>query len=218
MDFMADLRDEILNKIPIQNDNARESLSALTLPSLLIRYLTWRERIVHAHPRRVHKSSELSSNQAYSTRRNEIHRIFAKIAIGQDISPHLSRNVRYGYETPKQGRKGGRDIDGFLNDWGIHHLHISAKIDTDGFSERGEHVLAVIFRQYDAYIIDVIGHNDWTEDDIVKTVITNWRKENLFIALSGTASETNISKDDRKQLRDAGVSSFSNSKSPRVAF
>ncbi len=208
MDLVGDLRAEILLHLPVQDANSRADLEAFSTPDLLVRYLAWRERLVHSHPRHVHKSRRLLSHPIYAQRRDDIHRIFAKVKVGLDINPHLSKGVRCGYERPKSGKKGGRDIDGLLNEWGVHHLHLSHEIRSDGFTERDDPVLAAIFHQQDAYFLDVIQHGDWAEDRIVEAAISDWPNAGLFTRLSVLAGSEKPTPEERIKLRQAGLTTM----------
>ena len=206
MDLVGDLRTEILLHLPVQDANSRADLEAFSTPDLLIRYLAWRERLAHSHPRHVHKSRRLLSHPTYAQRRNDIHRIFAKVKVGLDVNPHLSKGVRFGYERPKPGRKDGRHIDGLLNEWGVHHLHLSHEMGADGFTGRDDPVLAVIFQQEDAYFLDVIQHGEWAEDRLVEIAVSEWPNAGLFTRLSVSSGSQQPTSTERMRLRKIGYS------------
>lgn len=206
MDLVGDLRTEILLHHPVRDANSRADLEAFSTPDLLIRYLAWRERLVHSHPRHVHKSRRLLSHPTYAQRRNDIHRIFAKVKVGLDVNPHLSKGVRLGYERPKPGRKGGRHIDGLLNEWGVHHLHLSHELGADGFTERDDPVLAVIFQQEDAYFLDVIQHGEWAEDRLVEIAVSEWPNAGLFTRISVSSGSQQPTSTERMRLRQVDYS------------
>jgi hypothetical protein len=181
---------------------------SFTTPNLVVRFLMWRERLVHPHPRSVLKSAQLLNNPVYIARRDDIHHIFAKVAIGQDIGPHLSRNVKFGYDRPLKGKKGGRDIDGLLNEWGVHHLHLSQTLEPDGHVKRGSEVLAVIFRQDRAYFLDILRHGEWSEQRIVAAAVQNWPDQKLFVELRGMLPGKMDSSEETAQLRAASVNTW----------
>jgi hypothetical protein len=142
------------------------------------------------------------------TRREDIHRIFHKLSLGIDIRPHLSRNIRFGYERKSPRKKGGRDIDGLLNEWGVHHLHLSHTVEDNGFVERGKEVLAIIFRPSDAFVLDIISHGEWAEQRLVEAALHNWPREELFPELKGIAPGQPYSNEERVRLRAAGINTW----------
>lgn len=94
--------------------------------------------------------------------------ILHKILIGEPITPHLSRSLK----------KPDYD-DLFLNEWGIHHLHLSTKIEKDGFCERTECVLLVIFEKDYALVIDIRPHGKknptlWVQKSILDIILYSW--------------------------------------------
>jgi hypothetical protein len=205
--FETDLRQQILRYLPVSDAEHESAVANFEIGELLARFLMWRERLVHPHPRSVHKSPQLFRHPIYEARREDIHRLFAKVVVGQDIGAHLSRNIQFGYVTPASGKKGGRDIDGLLNDWSIHHLHLSHAIEGDGFVERGKQVLAVIFRQDDAYFIDIIDHGEWAEQRLVEIAVANWPNAGLFIELKGLLGGDSYTSKERARLREVGMPS-----------
>lgn len=128
--------------------------------------------------------------------------------VGLDVNPHLSKSVRCGYERLKPGKKGGRHIDGLLNEWGVHHLHLSHEMRADGFTERDDPVLAVIFHQQDAYFLDVIQHGDWAEERIVEAAVCEWPNAGLFTKLSVLAGSEKPTPEERIKLRQSGCTTM----------
>src|SRR5262249_60253000 len=87
-----------------------------------------------------------------------------ELAAGADPTPRLSRKLL------KRGFN-----DKMLNDWGIHHLHLGLSMEPEGrFITRTGDVLFVLFRDDDAYLIDVREHGAWCDGDLVEIVHTNW--------------------------------------------
>ena len=205
MNLEGDLRREILRYLPALGSSDAALARDLPTDGLLIRFINWRDRLVHSHPRKVEKSREMLTNPLYLARRNDVNLIFAKAAIGQDLGPHLSRNIKSGYEAPAP--KPGRDLDLLLNEWGIHHLHFSSTIEADGFVERGGDVLFAIFRPGLVYAIDIMTHSDWANSRLVEIAVTNWPTANLFRPLNAVTGFPD-SASDRTKLRGAGINTF----------
>jgi hypothetical protein len=212
MDLEADLRSEILRYLPVR-DPADATLTAhmRTLPTdrLLVYFLNWRDRLIHAHPRIVLRSRELAANPIYQDRRADVSMICAKLATGQDVTPHLSRDIESGYEMPTKNRKPGRNLDLLLNEWGIHHLHLSSVVEECGFVARAGEVLFAIFCPGRAYLLDIMTHDDWENDHLVKVAILNWPREKLFLPLKMMPGD-DLSPSERKQNRKAGLDSAVN--------
>jgi hypothetical protein len=93
-----------------------------------------------------------------------------------------------------------------LNDWGIHHLHLSNVIRPDGFVERTGPLLFVIFTDKVAHIIDIAPHKVWTSQHFVEIAVRNWPDEELFLDLKGISpSRPPMTADDYTKMRGAGV-------------
>jgi hypothetical protein len=60
-----------------------------------------------------------------------------------------------------------------------------------------------------AYLLDVLSHQDWTNETLVEIAVRNWPNDRLFFSMPSAVglSET-VSRDDRKKLRAAGVSTL----------
>lgn len=185
MDFENDLRNEILKKLPRDKYNVAETIALTTkrTDDLLITFLNWSNRLVHPHARIVHLSTELKASAAFVKHKTDLDEIIKKIVNGTNITPHLSKLIEYGYTQPSGSKNlnARKDMDMLLNDWGIHHLHLSNVIEPDGFMKRDGPLLFAIFTQTDAYLIDVLGHSDWTNQHLVEVAVRNWPGANLFL-------------------------------------
>ena len=148
--------------------------------------------------------------------RQGLDQLIEKIENGTDIAPHLSRGILCGFK-PKDPTKPKAllkrpDLDLLLNDWGIHHLHISTKLDKDGFVERRPShpprpLLFGIFRPDAAYLIDLMQHGDWTHTHLLEVAAREWPDAELVPELKGILpSSQPFSNEDRKPLRNAGIS------------
>jgi hypothetical protein len=179
MNFEEDIREFVLGNLP-HDPSFTAELRAKTPPELLIIYGNWRSRLVSMGPRRVHRSKALVANPLSADARYKtgLDAIIAKLENGQDVTPHLSRGIRYGYKPPS-GSRSRQDLDLLLNDWGVHHLHLSDVIEGDGFVGRTGPLLFAVFRPDDAYLIDIIDHGGWTRDHVIETMVAEWPNENL---------------------------------------
>jgi hypothetical protein len=135
--------------------------------------------------------------------------------LGKNISSQLTKDIREGYvvsdpQAPKNLNK-RKDLDLLLNDWGIHHLHLSNKIDVDGFAKRQrtkeeEQLLFVVFTRDHAFLLDLASHGSWTDTRLVEIAVRNWPQMRLFHSLDVLPGPTQFSGDQIKEIRGAGLS------------
>jgi len=208
MDFAADLHAQIMETLP--HDPADRSLLAAKSPGeLLIWYLNWRGRFVPAIHWRVHISQALASKRPLSDPDQEsaLDAIVATLRSGGDVTPHLSRSVTQGFTSRRRRRN---HLDLMLNDWGVHHLHLSTVPEADGFVVRTGPILFAAFVGGDAWLIDVIPHgkghpNAWTTQSVLQTIATEWPDSGLLLALPGIEPSRDPATDDeRRNLRANG--------------
>lgn len=208
--FDRDIRDHVLAHLPCSGSE-RAALEAEHASDLLIIYFNWLERLIDARPRRVHLSGNLLANplRSASSYREAFQAIESKIRAGQPLTPHLSRGIRIGYEAARRGTKKlkrRRDLDLLLADWGVHHLHLSSEMTSDGFVERSGPLLLGVFHSDDAYLIDIVDHGDWSRQSIMEIVARQWPDAGILFEMKGVLGlERSVSADDRKELRDAGI-------------
>lgn len=176
-------RQFVVNNLPhnITNEDLVENFDFKSTASLLILWFNWVQRLVPAKPRKVFRSREFEMNTLVHQRRPEIEKLLKDIEVGNDLGKYLSRGVRHGYVNLDHRKKNRRpDLDLMLSTWGIHHLHISQDIEVDGFVKRGSLLLFVIFDDDDAYIIDLMTHNDWAKKRVPQIVVHNWPDKEFF--------------------------------------
>jgi len=141
-DFERDMRSEVLAYLPrdAANTALNAELEASDTMHLLIRYLNWRDRLVHAHPRVVMLSREILANPLYLENLGRLEKLCDVIRNGVDLTPHLSERVKFGYlpRDPFKPMKDDPSLDLMLNEWGMHHLHISHDINERGFVIRDD--------------------------------------------------------------------------------
>jgi hypothetical protein len=111
--------------------------------------------------------------------------------------------------SPSKNLHRRRDLDLLLNDWGIHHLHISNSIDGDGFVSRDGSLLFAIFIPSAAFFVDILPHREWTNQRLVEISVRNWPDAQLFLQLKGVLGVSrSITPDDRHKLRGAGIATM----------
>jgi hypothetical protein len=154
---------------------------------LLVLYLNWRYRLIAATPRRVLRSAAFDQNPIVSQRLSAISQMIDDIEQGRDLTKYLSRRVTVGFALP--GKPGTKKLKRFehldllLNDWGIHHLHVSTIVESDGFVEREGPLLFAIFKSERAYFIDVMSHRDFENDHLIQIIFDTWPDDGLIPSL-----------------------------------
>lgn len=184
-------------------------LAALTLHSLVVRYLNWRARFIAGRPRQVHYSRELLASPGYQRHRTAIDAIADMTAAGDDLSPHLSRSSQTAYQPTATRRRQRSDLDGLIAEWNIHHLHLNLIADADGYVGRTGDLLFAHFAEADAYFIGVFPHGAWARSEIATIVMRNWPDTRIFVPMAGGLGlERTIPDSDRQALRNAGVTTL----------
>lgn len=206
MDIEEDIREHVLNTLPYAPE-LRSELEAKRASDLLIIYLNWCNRLVPAQPRTAHRSVALNRNPLVETLRSDLEKLIEKIENGHDLTAHLSKRVKVGYESPTVGSHGRRqDLDLMLGDWQVHHLHLSSEIETDGFVKRDGPLLFVAFRAKDAYLIDIFPHRAWTREEIANILIDEWPNSGFVHEAKGIIEISHIpTEEERSMLRGAGI-------------
>lgn len=182
---------------------AMPDFADLDLRDLLFDYRAWRARFIAPQPRTVHLSDRLESSLD-PEHKSGLESITAKIQRGEDLTPHLSRAI----QVPKKNSRPDR----LLSSWGIHHLHLSTRIDPDGSVARDDDVLFAMFTDSDAYLIGIYTHqpnDNWAAEYIIRVIVENWPDEGLVLESRYAIGLTQTFNDeDRLQLRNEGVNAM----------
>jgi hypothetical protein len=211
MNIDQDIHDHVLSTLPHKPAEAA-SLAALSTQELVVRYLNWLSRGVRARPRKVHVSAKLNANPLRSSAqyKGAVDALIAEISTGADLQPHLSRAMTIGYQAPQTGPKkllAQRDLDLLLNDWGVHHLHLSTTVEADGFVTRTGPLLFAVFRPDDAYLVDIFKHGSWSDRGVVETIVREWPAAGLIGEAKGALGLAHeSSSEDIGVNRSAGTS------------
>ncbi len=89
-----------------------------------------------------------------------------------------------------------------LNDWGVHHLHISSQVEADGFVKRGGPLLFVAFRPDCAYFIDVFDHKSFHKERVLEILVQEWPNDGLINEIKGVVGiSPQLTEDGRRSLR-----------------
>ena len=174
---------------------------------LLVIYLNWRTRWILATPRRVHVSRTLQGKMVSSPHREVIDQIIQDIEQGTNLQRYLSEGVTKAVAMPKPGKLSKRaDLDLLLTTWELHHLHLSVVTRPNGFVTRTRDLLFGVFRNADAYLVDIQPHGNWYEEDFLRILLNELPKSNVVHEIRGAVAVSPLpSREDIKQLRNAGV-------------
>lgn len=212
MSLAESARKWVLKNLPYDETDPKivAALEAMSPRHLLVLYLNWRDRLIPAAQRRVLRSAVFNQNAIVRERASTISQIIDDVEHGRDLTKYLSRRVKIGFQLPpKPGTKNLNrlnHLDLLLNDWGIHHLHVSTLVESDGFVERDDPLLFAIFRPQQAYFIDAMGHQDFPDDRLIRILLDTWPDEGLVSEVKGVlGGKQSWSKEDRAKLRSVGM-------------
>ena len=198
------LRRWVLRNLPHDRSDPQvvAALAAKEPSELLVWYLNWRRRLPQDVPRRVFKSPDFERSAAATQLQAELAQIVDDIEQGRPLRKYLSERVDVGFELPKNPAKkklnGLRHLDLLLNDWGIHHLHIST----------GDPLVFAIFTDECAYLIDIGKHVvDWGDDRLIRIIVKTWPKAGLVSEFKGILPSRGrpITSLERHKARSAGL-------------
>jgi hypothetical protein len=213
INLLESLRNYVLANLPHDRANADvvAALREMAPAEILVKYINWQDRLISASPRTVLQSSNFSENLLVLTRSKTIRKIIKDIERGNDLTKYLSRGVQVGFMLPRDPSKKElhrrRDLDLLLNDWGIHHLHISTTVEADGFVKRDSLLIFAAFKQQTAYLIDVMSHRDWTNEHLIQVIVGSWPNAGLAFELKGIIPPKQTwTAEERAQLRGVGLS------------
>lgn len=122
-------------------------------------------------------------------------RLQSKIVDGEDLRPHLSR-----------GHAKLNTLDGLLNDWGVHHLHLgTAPASGDpSFIVRSGPVLFARITSDDFYAINVYPHGAWEQTSVLESLHRNWPDAIKGYRLRGIHGES-LTDAQRRNLRKVNL-------------
>jgi hypothetical protein len=199
------LRAELLRVLPAPCRSDREAFAALPDHEQLVVFFNWQSRLIHPHRRRVYRALGFHESKAYRANAQAVDSLCGKLAAGLDVRPHMSSRVLSGYTAKPSHRKHGPDLDLLLNDWGIHHLHLSHERGKEGFNKRTKHLLFVMLVHGAAYALAVGDHDSWSDANLVKAAVQSWPRAGLFAPLHGVIPGEAPASRNLNELRKAGI-------------
>ncbi|MDD2803961.1 MAG: hypothetical protein PHV33_00270 [Elusimicrobiales bacterium] len=157
-----------------------------------VKYLNLKLREIAPQPRKVHKAKGFSCDAKYQKAIDEIER---KAASGKSLVPHLSKfflDLDYN--------------DSLLNDWGLHHLHLSTKVGRAGFTERTGPLLFAHVLPDTFYMVAVLPHGSWTNRQLLEEMLKNWPHLLAPYELKGVVGlSQKFTEKEHAQLRKAHI-------------
>lgn len=171
-EFQSWLADEI----PCTEKEARAELHSFPLPSLLIHYLNWRDRIVPVRPRTVTTWDRFLVDKRTSNHWAAVNAHVERIVAGEDLTPYLSQDIaRSGYVRSRasKGKRPGvewGDKDYALNACGFHHLHLSDVILSSGWARRTKELLYASFDRSSVFFLMVGDHKSFDDGTLAQAV------------------------------------------------
>ena len=136
------IRKAIVDGLPFDRPTTTE-LEKASLSELLFWFGCWRARRIARQPRMVHWSESCLYSRKRAVYAAELSVIAHKFAGGDDLNPHLSRSAGRAHVPgqPSTGFPADSEVDRMLSDWGVHHLHLSNSLSSNGFTMRTRDLL-----------------------------------------------------------------------------
>jgi hypothetical protein len=119
----------------------------------------------------------------------------SKVLDGKDLRPHLSK--RHAQLNT---------LDGLLNEWGVHHLHLGTAI-APGASAHVERTGPVLFARITEeafFAINIYPHGDWENSSVLESLHRNWPDAIKQYRLRGIQGEP-LTAMQRRNLRRTNV-------------
>ena len=157
IDLVSDLQ-EVLYKRMIA-----EGLKNVDKERALFQYFNTDKRFIRCTPRKVYRSKEFTCPEGYE---KALENFVAKVERGENLTPFLSTTV-----------KDASFNDGLLNDWNIHHFHLTNRFNEDGTAKRSDYEIFAYVTDTDMYMIQVYLHKDqlnYWHKEMIAIIYSNW--------------------------------------------
>jgi hypothetical protein len=211
MNLIDSLRRWILDHLPYGETDADivNALNEMNAHGLLVIYHNWISRLVQPIPRRVEKSVKFAESLHRVTFADALAAIEQDVRAGKDLTKYLSTSVKVAFTLPTRHRRGPHHLDMLLNDWGVHHLHLSTEMRSDGFVKRTGPLLFARFVRDTAYFLDIADHGEWTKESVANTLVIQFPDAggvNVVNGVIGVSLE--IDDDEHRRLRAANINTI----------
>lgn len=189
MNFFDDVADECRAKLIA----AAYALDASnTKEEDVLNYLRVARRRIEPHPRKLHVAPELVCPPELQPGFDAVK---AAASAGQPLRPYQSKRVaQASYE------------DGLLNAWDIHHFHLGASIEANGWASRTGPLLYARITNTEFFCIKILDHGAWTQQDLIATIHRNWPASlDRFRMKNVIRLERNLTDEQIKVLRNKNI-------------
>lgn len=206
-DLEQAIRAKVLAEMPL---DASGELASMDMANLLIICSGWMSRLVPRAPRILHQSREMLASPKAAEHAVDLEMLLSKIRNGDDLRPHLSKRVATAYlpeaTAANRGNHQRADRDVLLAAWGLHHLHLSSKMEGE-WVERGGDLLIGAFGHSDAFLVGIYPHGSWALKELMQIVVRNWPEAGLVLnSMSGLRlASPEPTDEERLQLHNAGA-------------
>lgn len=197
--FQMNLYDDWLNQLSTKLTREGYDVCNMDKSELPYKYFNMLNKKLVQIPRQVLISKELYQSQYYNKYKKVINCLKSLIEKGEDISAYLSKKIdAIDYN------------DGLLNDWGIHHLHLSTEKESNSkFNKRTGELLFVRFQNDKAYFINIYKHNNWAKKEVIQIVHRNWEEDFKSFRLEGVISlHPRIEDRNYQKLRNKNINTL----------
>ncbi len=166
---VAEFRRWLTQEVPrFPNDGATlQVFKNLSITDQMIAYLNWRARHVSQHPRTVTTESTVSLDPRWQALAPNISILLAKVRAGDDLTPHLSFDIRHGFTlkptAPAPSADSWRDKDRLLNVMGFHHFHLGLNV-VNGHVDRTDDVLFAAVSRETFEALGIFDHDVFESD------------------------------------------------------
>jgi len=216
VDLKAAIRKWAIDTLPYDHNDLDlvAEIRSKDARELLIVYHNWISRHIFATPRKVQISAAYEANPVTRQRKADLDALIAKIESGAELKPHLSTRVDTVLESSSKKLNRRRDLDLMLIEWEVHHLHISQRLQANGFVERDDLLLFAVFHRADAYLLDVMSHKDFNRDHILEIMVREFPGAGLIHELQAGPGQKILglakkyTEDERNTLRKVGVNTL----------
>jgi hypothetical protein len=188
-DFRADL--QAMARQHLTADWAPE-VAQISDDDVLIAYFDALRRRPAVRPRKIWIADDFACPPEYQAGWEQLQK---KVTDGEDLRPHLSRgHARLG------------TLDGLLNEWNVHHLHLgTAPSPRDpSLIERSGPVLFARITGDDFYAINVYTHGDWEQTGVLESLHRNWPDTIKSYRIRGIQGEP-LTGEQRRNLRKVNM-------------
>jgi len=193
LDFLGDWTEFLRERLDLAG---HQPLPSDGVRVLAHRYFNLQKRRFEARPREVKRSREFTCPDDLLP---IVDRIAEQSQHGEDLWPYLTRSIA----DPEYN-------DALLNDWEIHHFHLGARLEPDGFVERfikdGDPLLFARVTSDTLLFITTAPHGDWGNRQLIEILHTNWPEVLADCVLPRVRSlPFHLTHSGIKKVRKAGI-------------